>query len=336
MSTSILKVEGAAWSQSAEVEKALQGLTTSRSIVETLDLDYNHQLVTLHTEYDAPVPNFWAVYRDGETEGSKPIYLGATKSNNPRPIANVDTFEILEPLMDSGTLRPVCADTYQGGRKMWGCFEVSDSRIIRGEEFKQYLIVINDHMKPNGHVQIVSSPLRMACMNSFSHILSNSSLRFSVPVYSTSPDYIAQILENSWNKTFSDVSKRVEKLNKLRYTKEQLELILDELFPYIAEAEDGVTRHARANAAVDQEREVFLTQCMNSPDIDAYKGRMYQIYNAITDYTQHYFRTDGRTNRAFDSDYRISLIPGVDPMATTASGKVVKFLKLVDKFAQAA
>ena len=103
---------------------------------------------------------------------------------------------------------------------------------------------------------------------------------------------------------------------------------MDELFPYIEETEEKTTNHDRANQAVAMQREAFLT-CLNADNISNYQGTMYGVFNALTDYSQHMYRN---SDKAFDLGHRMTLLPGMNPEATTEALKVSKFLKNMKSF----
>lgn len=330
MSTNtLLRVEGTAWSISPQIESAIKDLKTSKDIVTTLGLDYTVSAHNLMTDVDDPVSGYYGMYRD-DTDS----FLGIVKSNEPSIVQNVDTFNIFNAFMEEQTITPLVADSYRGGRQFFGCFEFDAPFKVLGDTFKHYFIVINDHLKPDGTVTIINTPVRIACMNALSAALSRSTLKFKLPAYvdPANETVIYNTIQEAYERSMHRMQHMADKLSKIQISRDGIEKLLDELFPYIPEQEFEVTNHSRANQTVDMQRNAFLT-CLKSDNIQEHTHNMYGVFNALTDYSQHYHK-NGET--AFDLERRITILPGVNPEASTESLKVTKFLNNIEKFAAAA
>lgn len=327
--STLLKVDGNAWSVAKDVENQIKGLKTSRDIVSSLGLNYTVSAHNVKTDIEEPVPNYWGMYRDDTNK-----FLGISVCETPNVIQNVDTFDSVESMIDDSTFTPVCADSYNEGRQFWGCFKFDDSFDVLGDTIDQYFIIVNDHLKPNGNVSVISTPVRIACMNAMSFALSRSTLKFTIPaiVDDTQKSTIAASIENAYSRTAKAIKKSSEKLAKTKISKDGIQRILDDLFPYIEESADGTTNHDRANAFVNSQREAFLT-CLSADNLENFNGTAYQVYNALTDFATHYYRNG---DKGFSLENRMTVIPGMNSQAATNGAKVTKFLKSVDSFALAA
>lgn len=325
---SLLKVEGTAWAVSNDIENKISAFTSSNEIMTALGLDYTISAHELKTDIDEPVPDFWAMYRDDTN-----ALLGPVKASNPIITQNVDSFNSLENMMTSGTISPVVADSYEGGRSVFGCFKLNEEFSIFDDTFNYYFIAINDHLKPDGNILIINTPVRMACMNTLSYALSRSTLRTKIPasVPAENVEIISDTLMNAYNHTSKELEKSANRMASMKVSRQNIEKILDELFPYYETTEDE-NKHERANQTVTLQREAFM-ECMKADNISNYNGTMYQVFNALTDYCTHYFKN---ANKGFDLTSRMTLLPGFDPTVTTESLKVSKFLNNINKFAEAA
>lgn len=328
MSTnSLIRVEGAAWSVASDITKEIRRLKTSEGIVKKVGLDYTVSPHHLKTDIDEPVPNFWAIYRDDSE-----TYLGAVKSADPTLIQNVDTFCNIEPLIKEDILKPVLVDTYAGGRQIFGTFEVKETFDILGDTFTNYFVIVNDHLKPDGNLKVISTPIRMACMNAMSSALRRANMVFSVPgspneaIHSS----IAETILTAHKDAVENMASSANKMADIKINQKVIDKIMDELFPYMDDDLES-TSHARANATVARQREAFVT-CMNADNLQNFKNTMYQVYNALTDYSQHVFSSE----KGFDLQHRMTILPGMNPEATTDSLKVAKFLKNMESYAKAA
>ena len=326
MSTStLLKVEGTAWSVSKDIEDSIKNFKTSEEIITTLGLDYTVSAHNVKTDIEEPVPGYYGMYRD-----DKQAFLGIVKSPNPTIIQNIDTFKVIEPLMDSGTLTPLVADSYLGGQQLFGCFKFNETFQVLDDTFDQYFIVVNNHLKPDGNLQVINTPVRIACMNAMSAALKRSGLKFKIPGIADSiePPTISEAIMNAFERTVKNMQAAAEDMTKIKISKLGIEKLLDEFFPYIEEPEEGTTNHERANQTITAQREAFVT-CLNADNLQNYQGTMYQVFNAFTDYATHYHRNP---DKAFDLGYRMTLIPGMNPEATTEMVKVSKFVNNMKAF----
>lgn len=328
MSTStLLKVEGTAWSVAKDIEEALQSKTSSRDIVESLGLDYTVSAHHMKTDIDEPVSGISAIYRDDEQK-----FLGCVNTGTPNLVQNVDTFSSLEPMLEDGTLRPLVADTYNGGRQMWGCMEYTKTFDVLGDSFKHYFIVVNNHLKPDGNVTVINTPVRIACMNAMSSALKRATLKFKIPavVDEANRPVVAKAVADAYERSVRAIRKTAEDLVEIKVDRRTIDKILDELFPFIPETEEGSTNHDRANNTVQLQREAFVN-CLNADNLTNFTGTAYQVFNALTDYATHYFRN---SDKAFDLNHRMTLMPGMNPEATTELLKVSKFMNNLDRLVE--
>lgn len=326
MSTNtLLRVEGTAWSVSKNIEEALKDAKTSEEIVTSLGLDYTVSAHHVKTDIEEPVPGYFGMYRD-DTEK----FLGIVKSNEPHIVQNVDSFRSIEPLMENGTLTPLVADSYLGGQQMFGCFQFNDTFQVLDDDFNHYFIIVNNHLKPDGNVTIINTPVRIACMNAMSSALKRAMLKFKIPAVITGGDYsiVSNAIMNAYERTAKAMQKSADEMVKMQISKVGIQKLLDELFPYVEETEEGTTSHDRANQTVDMQREAFIT-CLGADNLANYQGTMWQVFNALTDYGTHYFKN---VDKAFDLQHRMTLIPGMNPEATTEMLKVSKFVNNMAAF----
>lgn len=329
MSTStLLRVEGTAWSVANRIEDSLKNLTSSEAIISSLGLDYTVSAHNVKTDIEEPVPGFYGMYRD-DTES----FLGIVKSSNPQITQNVDSFRAIEPLMEDGTLTPLVADSYLGGKQVFGCFQFNDTYKVLDDEFNHYFILVNNHLKPDGNISVINTPVRIACMNAMSSALKRASLKFKIPALIENGDYsiATKAIMDAFYRTSKTMQDSADAMVKMQISRVGIQKLIDELFPYVTETEEGTTNHDRANLAVDLQREAFVT-CLNADNLANYRGTMWQVFNALTDYSTHYFKN---ADKAFNLEHRMTLIPGMNPEATTEMLKVSKFLGNMKTFERA-
>ena len=102
--------------------------------------------------------------------------------------------------------------------------------------------------------------------------------------------------------------------------------VLDLVFPY--HIVDGSPLVSPQNEKVELMRATFLDTCMHADNLANYEGTQWQVFNALTDYAQHYYRN---VDNAYDLDHRMKRLPGVT--AATETSVVAQYMKLRDKLA---
>lgn len=84
------------------------------------------------------------------------------------------------------------------------------------------------------------------------------------------------------------LQKRADKMYKQKVSRESIEKLLDELFPYVKVGDDSI--YSKQNETTSMLRETFLKDCMGSDNLANYRGTNWQVLNAIIDFDQHYFK----------------------------------------------
>lgn len=294
--------------------------TTAEEVIKGAHLDWTVAADPMLTAHHDKVQNYHAIYREDTNH-----VLGVVNKQYPRLVQNVDAFAAFNGLIGSD----VSVETAAGlgfGEKVFGCFKINEKYKVQDDEIEHYLVVFNDHLKADGKVTVLNTPVRVVCQNTLSAALNDNLLKYRITcshddaINSSLASHILEAAERS-KKALND---KAEELLKRKVTKEDVEKILDELFPYIKA--EGESTHNRANERTAMVRETFLTKCMGADNLANYRGTHYQVFNALTDFTQHYFKN---SDDGLDLESRMKLLPGSG--AESASSKVSKFLNISGK-----
>ena len=297
---------------------------TSQEIIKAADLDWKVGATKMYTQYHQQVDRWHCIYKEDEVKS----VIGAVNVAYPKLIQNDDTFKLIESMLGNNIEVETCGHV-NGDEKVFGCFKVMDPFKLFDDDIDQYLVVLNEHLKVDGKITILYTPIRIVCQNTLAYALNNNVFKVRVAV---SPDVqINQQMCYSLNDQIAVAAAQLEgrsnKYRKLKLERDDVEKFLDDMFPII---EDPVGSHAKANEQQEIARETFLQYCMNRPDLNNYRGTGYQLFQASMDFFQHY-RTS--SDKVYDLTYRMSLLPGQgsDP-ANTSMKKTITFLnKLADK-----
>lgn len=294
---------------------------TSEEIIRAASLDWTVNTAKMYTAEHGDVLNYHAIYREDNN-----AILGVVNTHYPKLVQNVESFKAFESILGNEVEVDTAASLGRGER-VFGCFKISQGYKLIDDDIDHYLVVINDHLKTDGKVTLLNTPIRVVCQNTLSHALNNNSYKVRVPIYGDSganAEIARKVIEGAGS-CIKELDKKANNMLSQKVNRDYIEKLLDELFPYIKA--DGDTTHSKANDIADMMRETFLSECMGADNLGNYRGTQYQIFNALTDFSQHYFKN---IDKAYDLNYRMGLLPGMGA-TDNPSNLVSKFLKIKDK-----
>lgn len=292
---------------------------TSQEIIQGAKLGWEVGAAPMKTELHDKVLGYHTIYREDNNE-----ILGVVNNARPRLVQNSETFNAFDHLIGS-EIEVETAASLGIGETVFGCFKIKDQYKLVDDAVDHYFVVMNDHLKVDGKVTVLNTPVRVVCQNTLSAALSNNYYKVRIPITNDSGinyELATKILASA-GAAIDQLGKKAEKMLAQKVSRESLEKVLDELFPYIQA--DGMSLHNKTNERVSMMRSTFLS-CMAADNLANYRGTSYQIFNALTDYTQHYFRN---VDKCYDLNHRMQLLPGIG--VDSEPNKVSKFLSIADK-----
>ena len=293
----------------------------SSKIVEEIDQAFEVDVEPMKTDLLGCISSYHAVRR---TDTNK---LLAVVNHYPTLVQNVNMFNAVEFLIPSEATFE-CGGALGVGQKVFGVFKLSQQLKVVDDDVDSYIIVINDHTKSDGKITIINSPVRLVCMNMLQYAMSNSRYCYRVPCtddISTNRNIGQSIFENA-EVGIKFANKHAEKLLKTHVDDVAHDKILDVMFPYETTV-DGDMISNKANEKISIRRETF-SSCLDVVNLANYKGTAYQYYQAMLDFTQHYFTN---VNHAYDLTKRMNNLQGIG--STPEAANVKKLLKVIDSVA---
>lgn len=293
---------------------------SAAEIIAGANLEWDVNVSRMKTDLHGEIGGYHAVYREDNNE-----VLGVVNAMYPNLVQNSETFTAFDSIIDDKVDVETAASLGRG-EKVFGCFKVREQYKLVDDDIDHYFVVFNDHLKVDGKVTVLNTPIRVVCQNTLSAALSNNIYKLRIPI-TANTGVVAEITDKlmySVERTSAYMNKKAEQMLKQKISKEDMLKILDELFPYTTS--DTLLGSSRANEATDLMRNTFLTQCMGADNLANYAGTSYQVFNALTDFTQHYHK---KIDKAYDLSYRMRAIPGMG--LESEASKVAKFLNIKDK-----
>ena len=289
---------------------------TAKEVVEAAGLDWDVAAAKMTTAEVGDVPGYHAIYRTDNGQ-----ILGVVNRKYPDIVQNIDTFNTVDKLLGT-ELQVETAAGLGRGETVFGCFKISEQYKVLDDAVDHYFVIMNDHLRVDGKVTVLNTPIRVVCQNTLSAALNQNYYKLRIPISAdmgVNSEIAAKLLESAGN-AIMGLSAKAEKMATMKVTREDVEKIMDELFPLPQDASE----FSKAAEKVQLARDTFITQCMNADNLGNYRGTHYQIFNALTDFSSHYFTN---ADKMYDLNYRMKLLPG---MSSEGPGTLVtKYMKML-------
>ena len=312
----LIRVDGLAWTGLGAKYEELP--KSSDEIVNGAKLNWTVNHEEMYTESHGKIPGWHTIYREDNNQ-----ILGVIHKHRITHVQNIDAFRAMEPLITDGIISVDTAACFGGTDQVFATFKINESYKILDDALDHYFVVINDHLKPDGKVTVLNTPVRVACMNVLSAALSNNLYNMRVPIscqLNTNRNTASNIIMAAEN-SIKQLQSRAEKMATQKVSREGVEKLLDLLFPMLPP--DSIENmQSKKNETAEIMRMTFINECMNVDNLQNYRGTQFQLFQAVTDFSQHVYK---KVDSGYDLNYRMKTLPGIasDGPATI----VQKYLK---------
>lgn len=293
---------------------------TSKGLIQVADLDWHVDSAVMFTELHNSVMNYHAIYQVEDN-----TVIGAV-NKFPSLVQNERMFNMVEDLIRS-RISPETAGAFEKHRMVFGCFKVQDKYEILGDNIDQYFIIVNDHLKCDGKVQVVFAPVRIVCQNTLTAALGMNTLKFRVNV--SDDAYINREIGRSifdhLEVANHRLEVRMEKFARSKISEDDINKIFDKFYPFETDSTGDLLLN-RHNENVQTYRDT-IRDCMEADDLSDYRGTVFQLFNGMADFVQHYY---AKLDNSYDINYRMKLIPSLG--TGTEADKLIKLNSMVSEF----
>lgn len=252
----------------------VQEAPTSAEALRLAGLDWEVRQRPIQVCGGSKIDNFKANVRS--TDGK---VLGVV-TDSYKIIQNADAFSFTDSLI-GGDVRYETAGSLKEGRKIWLLAKMP-TRMVAGDEVEPYLCFSNTH-DGSGAIRVCMTPIRVVCNNTL-----NFALRTAHRHWSTrhTGDLQMKMQEARMCLDLADqymngLAEFGDRLANIRITDEELDKILDEMFP-MDEEKDTL----RKQNSVKKAKEEFMI-CYLRPDIAQFLGTAWGVVNAMSDMVTH-------------------------------------------------
>lgn len=262
----------------------VQEAPTSADALRLAGLDWEVKQRNIQVCGGAKIENFKANVRS--TDGK---VLGVV-TDRYQIVQNADAFSFTDELI-GGDVRYETAGSLQEGKKIWLLAKMPTRQVI-GDDVEPYLCFSNTH-DGSGSIRVCMTPIRVVCNNTLNLALNTAQRQWSTKHVGNIDQKMqeARMCLELADVYMNELSEYAEKLANKRITDDELNKILDEMFPIDEEDSD------RKKNSVQKAKDEFMV-CYLRPDIAMYLNTAWGVVNAMSDMVTH------STPRRMTGNYR--------------------------------
>ena len=246
---------------------------TSADALRLAGLDWEVKQRNIQVCGGAKIENFKANVRSSDG-----AVLGVV-SDRYQIVQNAEAFSFTDELI-GGDVRYETAGSLQNGKKIWLLARMPAQKIV-GDDVEPYLCFSNTH-DGSGSIRVCMTPIRVVCNNTL-----NLALKSAVRSWSTKHvgdiDHKMQearmCLEMA-DAYMGELAEYADKLANTKVTDEELNKLLDEMFPVDDDDSD------RKKNSVQKAKDEFMV-CYLRPDIAQFLNTAWGVVNAMSDMVSH-------------------------------------------------
>lgn len=246
---------------------------TSADALRLAGLDWRVEQKNIQLCGGSKVPGYKANVRS--TDGK---VLGVV-SDRYRIVQNTDAFEFTDSII-GGDVRYETAGSLNGGKKIWLLAKLPETEIA-GDKTEPYLCFSNTH-DGSGAVRVCMTPIRVVCNNTLNLALDSAKRAWSVRHTGSlqSKMHEARACLRMANRYMGALAEKADRMANTTITRDQLNRILDELFP----VDDHTTDREKQN--IKKLRDEYMV-CYFAPDLVKFRDTAWGAYNAMSDMITH-------------------------------------------------
>ena len=250
---------------------------TSADALRLAGLDWQVEQTPVFTETGMEIPNYKANVRNTDKS-----VLGIV-TDKYQIVQNADAFEFTDSIVgetENGVVTYETAGSLSGGRKIWLLAKMPTQKIL-DDEIEPYMCFSNTH-DGSGAIRIAMTPIRVVCQNTLNLALNNAKRQWSTKHMGNMQSKLeeARLCLQLADKYMQNLDIEADRLANATLRKEQIDEILDELFPIDDNSTDRKKRNVQS-----MKDDFYVAYFM--PDILKFGESAYRAVNAMSDVVTH-------------------------------------------------
>jgi phage/plasmid-like protein (TIGR03299 family) len=273
-----------------DVTKLIQEAPTSRDALHLAELDWEVKQTPVYMENGIEIPNYKANVRSTDN-----ACLGIV-TDRYKIVQNTEAFEFTDAIVgetEDGVVKYETAGSLCGGKKIWLLAKMPTQKVL-DDEVDPYMFFTNSH-DGSGSIRIGMSPVRIVCANTLSMALNSAKRQWSTKHVGDMQSKLeeAKFCLQMADKYMQRLDEEADRLANAKLYKEQIDEILDELFPI----DDNDTDRKKRNVQAEKDN-FFVAYFM--PDIAKFRDTAWGAVNAMSDVVTH--QTPKRNTASFNEN----------------------------------
>jgi phage/plasmid-like protein (TIGR03299 family) len=273
-----------------DATKLIQEAPTSKDALHLAGLDWEVQQTPVYLNNGIEIPNYKANVRSTDN-----ACLGIV-TDRYKIVQNTEAFEFTDAIVgetEDGVVKYETAGSLCGGKKIWLLAKMPTKKVL-DDEVDPYMFFSNTH-DGSGAIKVGLTPVRIVCANTLAMALNGSKRSWSTKHVG---DMQSKLEEAKWclqmaDKYMQSLDEEADRLANARLYKEQIDEILDELYPI----DDNDTDRKKRNVQAEKDN-FFVAYFM--PDIAKFRDTAWGAVNAMSDVVTH--ATPKRNTASFNEN----------------------------------
>jgi phage/plasmid-like protein (TIGR03299 family) len=278
------------YAQTSDVTKIIQEAPTSKDALIAAGLDWIVESKPVCMESGIVIPGYKANVRDKDNK-----CLGIV-SERYKIVQNDEAFEFTDALVgetEFGEVRYETAGSLNGGKKIWLLAKMPTRKIL-DDDIEPYICFANS-FDGSGAVQVCATPVRVVCANTLNIALNSAKRKWSTKHVGDMQSKLeeARMCLQLTDKYMQNLDIEADRLANATLYKEQIDEILDELFPITDNDSD------RKKQNVQSAKDNFYVAYF-MPDILKFGESAWRAVNAMSDFVTH--STPKRNTKSYNEN----------------------------------
>lgn len=286
------------YAETKDVTKLIQEAPTSADALHLAGLDWTVEQTPVYTDSGIEIPNYKANRRS--SDGS---ILGIV-TDRYRIVQNTEAFEFTDEIVgetEDGVVKYETAGSLCGGRKIWLLAKMPVRKVL-DDDVEPYMFFSNSH-DGTGAIKVGMTPVRIVCNNTLNLALNSAKRCWSTKHVGDMQSKLeeAKLCLQMADKYMKNLDEEADRLANAKLYKEQIDEILDEMFPI----DDDATERKKKNVE-DIKQSYYM--CYIQPDIAKFMNTAWGAVNAMSDLVTH--STPKRNTASFNENRWGKLMEG--------------------------
>lgn len=278
------------YAETSEATKLIQEAPTSKDALRYAGLDWEVQQMPVYMENGIEIPNYKANVRS--TDNS---CLGIV-TDRYKIVQNTEAFEFTDAIVgetENGIVTYETAGSLCGGRKIWLLAKMPVQKVL-DDEVEPYMFFSNSH-DGSGAIKVGMTPIRIVCNNTLNMALAGAKRSWSTKHVGDMQSKLeeAKLCLSMADKYMQNLDIEADRLANAKLYKEQIDEILDEMFP----VDDNDTDRKKQNVQSVKD-DFYIAYFM--PDILKFGESAWRAVNAMSDMVTH--ATPKRNTKSFNEN----------------------------------